>query len=85
MAGLRLGYELRYDSRRRSSDGIDLGGYALSNLRLMASPWGKALELSLGIRNLFDKRYDHPGSDSNWQNALAQDGRSMRVEARLRF
>ena len=85
VAGLRLGYELRYDSRRRSLDGTDLGGYALSNLRLVASPWGKALELSLGIRNLFDKRYDHPGSNSNWQNALAQDGRSVRFEARLRF
>jgi len=71
-AGLRAGYELRYDSQRLSLDG--------STNRL-----AKGLEVGLGIRNLLDKRYAHPGADTNWQNALEQDGRSVRLQATYRF
>lgn len=85
LAGLRLGYELQYDSARRALDGADLGGYALSNLYLGTDAWVKQLELGLAIRNLFDKRYAHPGANTNWQNALRQDGRGMRIEAHYRF
>jgi outer membrane receptor protein involved in Fe transport len=85
VAGLRLGYELQYDSARRTIDGSDTAGYAVSNLHLSTDKWVKGLELGLGIRNLFDKRYAHPGADSNWQNALEQDGRSVRLQASYKF
>lgn len=84
-AGLRAGYELRYDSRRLSLDGSLLGGYALSNLELSTSALAPGLALSLGLYNLFDKTYAHPGSENNWQNALGQDGRSLRVKASYRL
>ena len=84
-AGLRLGYELQYDSRRLSNDGTSLGDYALSNLQLSTDALAKGLDLSVGIYNLFDKRYAHPAADSNWQNALDQDGRSVRVKLSYRF
>ena len=84
-AGLRLGYELQYDSKRQTLDGSRLGGYAVSNLHLSIDALAKGLELGLGIGNLFDKRYRHPGSDTNWQNAIEQDGRSVRLEANYRF
>jgi outer membrane receptor for ferrienterochelin and colicin len=84
-AGSRLGYELRYDSSRRTADGTELGGYTLSNLRLSTDRLAKGLELSLGISNLFDKAYSQPNSDAGWQNALEQDGRGVRVEALYRF
>jgi outer membrane cobalamin receptor len=84
-AGVRLGYELRYDSTRRSADGTELGGYALSNLKLSTDRLAKGLELSLAINNLFDKPYSQPNSGSGWQNALEQDGRSVRVEVLYRF
>ncbi|MDH5540264.1 MAG: TonB-dependent receptor [Rhizobacter sp.] len=84
-AGLRLGYELRYDSSRLSNDGSALGGYALSNLQLSTAALPPGLEVSLGVYNLFDKRYAHPGSDTNWQNVLPQDGRSVRLKASYRF
>ena len=35
--------------------------------------------------NLFDKRYAHPGSDTNWQNAFEQDGRSVRLQLGFRY
>jgi outer membrane receptor protein involved in Fe transport len=78
-ADLRLGYELRYDSARLSLDGSRLGGYVLSNLNVSARPWSRHLQLSFGIYNLLDKHYQHPGADTNWQNALEQDGRSLRL------
>jgi outer membrane cobalamin receptor len=84
-AGARLGYELRYDSQRLSGDGTALGGYVLSNLKLGADRLAPGWELSLVINNLFDKAYAQPNSGSGWQNALAQDGRSVRVEALHRF
>lgn len=85
LAGLRVGYEMRYDSQRLSLDGSKLGGYAMSNLNLSTEALAKGLELSLGIQNLFDKRYSHPGADTNWQNALEQDGRSARMSVTYRF
>jgi outer membrane receptor for ferrienterochelin and colicin len=78
--GLRLGYELRYDSSRLTVDGTTLGGYTLSNLFLSTESLVKGLELSLGSGNLFDKRYAQPTSASHWQNSLQQDGRSVRVD-----
>lgn len=85
MAGLRLGYEWQYNSERLSLDGTALGGYALSHLHLSTQALVRGLEVSLGVNNLFDKRYAHPGADTNWQNALVQDGRSLRVNLLYKF
>lgn len=83
--GLRLGYELQYSGKRQTIDGTSVDGYWLSNVQLSANQWGKGLEMSLGLYNLFDTRYEHPGSNSNWQNALEQDGRSARLKLSYRF
>ncbi len=83
--GLRVGYELQYYSKRQAIDGTQLDGYWLSNLNLIADKWTKRLEVSLGIYNLFDAHYAHPGSDINWQNAIEQDGRSVRVKLEYRL
>ena len=85
LAGLHLGYELQYDSPRLSGDASRLGGYALSNLNLSSHTLAKGLVLSVGLYNLFDKRHAQPGADSNWQNAIEQDGRSVRVKLSQRF
>ena len=84
-AGLRAGYELRYDAKRLSLDGSELGGYAVSNLTLGTQSLAKGLDVSLTLTNLFDKRYAHPGAETNWQNAFEQDGRAVRVQATYRF
>ena len=85
VAGLRLGYELRYDSARLTVNGSETGGAAVSNLRLSTDKLAKGLEVGLAVRNLLDKRYAHPGASTNWQNTLRQDGRSVAIDARLRF
>ena len=51
----------------------------------MAGQWAKGLEVSLSVHNLLDARYAHPGSRNNWQNAIEQDGRSVRVKLSYRF
>jgi outer membrane cobalamin receptor len=83
--GLHMGYELRYDSSRLSRDGTTLGGYTLSNLTLSTEALAKGLELSAGLFNLFDKRYAQPTAAGSWQNALEQDGRSVRVKLTYGF
>ena len=85
VAKLRLGLELQYDGSRPTVAGTTLAGYSLSNIYLTADTWIKGLELSIGIYNLFDKHYLQPASNTNWQKALEQDGRSVRLEARVRF
>ena len=84
-SGLRLGYELQYYSNRETINGSRLDGYWLSNLNLVADKWARSMDISLGIYNLFDTHYEHPGSDINWQNALEQDGRSVRVKLEYGF
>jgi iron complex outermembrane receptor protein len=84
-AGLRAAYEFQFTSARLTLDGSELGGYALSNATVVAEGWLPGLALTLGVYNLFDKQYEHPGADTNWQNALEQDGRSVRLKAVYRF
>ena len=83
--GIRASYELRHDSKKLTSDGSHVGGYAVSNIVLSRQATGKGLEASLGIFNLFDKHYATPGATSNWQNAFEQDGRSVRFELGYQF
>ena len=83
--GVRFGYELQYVGERQSIDGTDLASYWLSNLHLSTDALAKGLEVSLGLYNLFDTRYENPGSDINWQNAIEQDGRSARLKATYSF
>ncbi len=84
-AGARLGYELQYDGSRRTVAGVDLGGYAVSSLRLSTDRLARGMVIGVGIRNLFDKRYAHPAANSNWQDSLSQDGRSVRLDISQRF
>jgi outer membrane cobalamin receptor len=80
VGGLRLGYELRYDSSRLNLNGTPLGGYALSNLFLSTESLAHGLEVSLGVDNLFDKHYAQPVDANHWQDSLEQDGRSVRLD-----
>jgi iron complex outermembrane receptor protein len=85
VTGLNFGSELQYFSKRQTVNGTDSDGYWLSNLNLSADQLAKGVEVSLGLYNLFDVRYDHPGSDINWQNVIEQDGMSLRLKVVYRF
>ena len=83
--GLQVGYELLYDSSRLTRNGTLLGGFAVSNLILSTASLHHGLDLSLGLYNLFDKRYSEPGAENNWQNSFQQDGRSIRIKFTQNF
>ncbi len=84
--GLRAGYELQYYGKRKTLDGTNTGNYVLSNLNLVTDvQWVKGLEASLSFYNLFNEHYQHPASDTNWQNSLMQPGRTVRLRLDYRF
>ena len=82
---MRLGYEWQADSSRLTRDGSETGGFSVSHLHLATDRLAPGLELDLTVRNLFDKRHAHPAADSNWQNVIEQDGRSLRIALGARF
>ncbi len=81
---LRAGAELQYTSSRRTLAG-DTGGFWLANLNLVADRLAPGLEMSLGLYNLFDRHYADPGGGEHVQDAIPQDGRSLRLKLRYRF
>lgn len=83
--GLRLGYEYRFEGSRRTLAGAELGAYSLSHLNLSAEGWIRGVDLSLGVRNLFDRSYRHPAADTNWQDSFSQDGRAVLLKMDYRF
>jgi len=86
MTGLRAGYELQYFGKRKTLDGSHTSSYLLSNLNLVTNVrWVKGLEASLSVYNLFNKHYEHPAADINWQNSFAQSGRTIRLKVDYRF
>lgn len=86
MTGLRAGYELQYFGKRETRDGSNTSSYLLSNLNLVTDVrWVKGLEASLSVYNLFNKHYEHPAADINWQNSFAQPGRTIRLKVNYRF
>lgn len=82
---VRLGYELQCSSSRQAIDGSEVAGYCVSNLRLIAAPTSRRVELSVNVGNLAGTTFAQPGSRNNWQTALEQDGRSVRASFRYNF
>ncbi|MDE1949510.1 MAG: TonB-dependent receptor, partial [Burkholderiales bacterium] len=84
-AALKASAELQYTSARLTLDGSSLPGAWLANAGLLADKWVEGLELSLYLDNVFGSRAAQPASPNNWQNAIAQDGRSLRAKLVYRF
>lgn len=82
---LRFGYEVRYDGPRRTLAGERTGGFTVHDLTLTADFPEHGLRTGLTASNLFGKRYALPASSANWQDALPQDGASLRAWVRWSF
>jgi iron complex outermembrane receptor protein len=84
------GVEEQYTSRRRTLAGNYAQGFFITNLTLFSRNIVSRLELSASIYNLFDKKYDDPGSEAPNPpyavlDTIRQDGRSYRVKLTYRF
>ncbi|NHZ89192.1 TonB-dependent receptor plug domain-containing protein [Massilia sp. CCM 8733] len=90
---LRAALECQFTSRRRTTAGGQVGGFGLVNLTVLSGALGKHVELSASIYNLLGKHYadsaseEHydSGSPARYLNAIAQDGRSWRIQASYTF
>lgn len=93
---LRPAVQLRYESGRRTVYDTWTSSYALADLHVAFTPrflrhsLDKAndsdpLEFSVRVSNLFNTTYATPGGVEHRQPAIQQDGRSVRVQARIGF
>ncbi|HEV2341561.1 MAG TPA: TonB-dependent receptor [Candidatus Acidoferrales bacterium] len=73
-------FEGQYVSRRRTFQNTDIGGYFISNATLYTPDIVHGLSLSLSGYNLFDRRYLNPVGPGLLQDAIPQDGRTLRIK-----
>jgi iron complex outermembrane receptor protein len=73
----RAALEMQAYSDRKTERNTRAGGYSLANLTISTDKLLPNLGMSLGIRNLFDRDYDHVAPNSNdKQVVIPQAGRS---------
>ncbi|MFO1371108.1 MAG: TonB-dependent receptor [Candidatus Competibacteraceae bacterium] len=81
----RAGTELQYISKRLGVQGNEIAGALVANLNLVGQPFGKNLDVSVGVYNLFNQNYADPGSDEHLQLEIPQDSRTWRLKLDYRF
>lgn len=81
----RAGLDLQYIGKRRATQGNEVADALVVNLNLLGQPFGKNLDVALGVYNLFDQDYADPGSDELLQTEIPQDGRTWRLKLDYRF
>ena len=81
--GSRLsgGVSLQYLSSRLTLRGGRTGSTTLVDLNVTAPGIWRHLDLSLGLRNLFDAKWSDPGSEEHVQGLIPQDGRTVSFRA----
>ncbi|MDO9150572.1 MAG: TonB-dependent receptor [Methylotenera sp.] len=73
----RAAFEMQAYSDRKTERNTSASGYSLANLTISNDKLLPNLGVSLGIRNLFDRDYDHVAPSSNdKQVVITQNGRS---------
>ncbi len=82
---LFAGLETKYTSKRKTLAGHYAGDSIVTNLTLTYENVIKKLEVQMGIYNLFDEEYGHPGFEEHTQDVIDQDGRTLGVKLTYRF
>jgi len=82
---LFAGIETQYTGSTVGANGGSIGGFGVTNLTLTYQNLIKNLEVSLGVFNLFDKKYSYPASADHAQESIEQDGRTIGVKLMYRF
>ena len=77
--------EVQYLSDRKTLLNNTVGSFFLTNLTLFSKNILKGLELSASVYNLLDKKYHDSGAAEHLQDAIEQDGRTVRVKLTYSF
>lgn len=83
--GMRVAALWRYDGHRFTLGRERLGGWGVLDATLTMDGPVQGLDLTLAVTNLLDREYSHPAADTNWQDALEQDGRGALLRIGYRF
>ena len=82
---LFAGAELQYMSESNTVKNTRAGSHVVANMNLLGRELVQGLDLSVGIDNLFDEEYAHPGGEEHLQETIAQDGRTYRLKLEYAF
>lgn len=86
LAGIwHVGIEGQYMSARRLLDGGETPGFVLANINFFTIGLTRHLDASLGIQNLFDRRYADPSSLGLLQHSIEQDGRRVYLKLKAAY
>jgi iron complex outermembrane receptor protein len=77
--------DLQYTGPRRTLAGSLAGDSWLAGFTLSARRLLPGLEVAASVWNLFDTAYADPGTDTNTQDTIPQDGRSFRLAVTASF
>jgi outer membrane receptor protein involved in Fe transport len=83
--GWRGALEAQYVGRRATLAGGAAGAFWLANANLVQARLWRNVDVSLGVYNLFDRRYFDPGAAEHRQDLIEQDGRSLRARIGYAF
>jgi iron complex outermembrane receptor protein len=84
LAGSFISFEGQYLSKRGTLSGSHVPAYAIGNVSLI-QPIGRSWEFFAGVRNIFGTEYLDPASSSHWQDAIPQNGRTVRFGLRFKL
>ena len=82
---LFAGFESKYIGKRKTLTGNYTDGSVITNLTLTYENAAKRMEIQMGVYNLFDVEYGHPGFGEHVQDIIDQDGRTFGVRLTQRF
>jgi outer membrane receptor protein involved in Fe transport len=82
---LFAGIENKYTSKLKTLTGNHEDDAVVTNLTLSFENTAKNMEVQVGIYNLFDVEYGHPGFGEHVQDIIEQDGRTIGAKLTYRF
>jgi outer membrane receptor for ferrienterochelin and colicins len=82
---LFAGVEGQFLGRRLTLLQRSLSSYQVFNLTLLGHTVGKHLDVAASVFNVLDKKYFDPGRPEDPEDAIQQDGRSLRIKITGRF
>jgi outer membrane receptor for ferrienterochelin and colicins len=77
--------DAQYTSPVQTLAGNTVSGFSVFNVTLLGHTLGKHMDLSASVYNIFDKKYFNPGRPEDVEDAIQQDGRSLRIKLTGRF
>ncbi|HPC65529.1 MAG TPA: TonB-dependent receptor, partial [Anaerohalosphaeraceae bacterium] len=82
---LFAGLDIKYTSKRKTLSGGHTDDAVITNLTLTYDNILKNLDFQIGLYNLLDVNYEHPGFTEHLQDKIEQDGRTFGVKLTYRF